>query len=172
MKYDKHHTIHALAHNEPGVLNKLFSLLRRKRYNVEGITAGHTNTPGISRMTITFSHEEGSRIDQIVRQIQKITEVTYAEDVTEGDVFIHELVMLKVKADAKNRADIIRTAETMRGRILHIGVRHVIIEIAGSRGRVQNALEVFGEIGILDIARTGQVAMDRGTANPPDSYGL
>jgi len=172
MQYEKQHTIHALAHNQPGVLNKLFSLLRRKRYNVEGITAGHTNVPGISRMTITFSHEEGTRIDQIVRQVQKITEVTYAEDVTEGDVFIHELAMLKVKANAKNRADIIRTAETMRGRVLHIGLDFLIIEIAGSRGRIQNALEVFADIGVLDIARTGQVALDRDGANPPDSYGM
>lgn len=171
MKYKKQHTIHALAYNEPGVLNKLLSLVRRKRYNVEGLSAGHTARPGISRITLSFSHDEGSRIDQIVRQIEKITEVTECEDVTAGDVFNHELVMLKVKVPQKERANVIATAENMRGRILHTGKDYMIIEFAGSVGRIQNAIEVFTEYGLIDLARTGTVVMPREDATPPTGYG-
>ncbi len=80
MRQKKLHTILAFAHNQPGVLYKLLSLIRKKRYNVETITVGHTHVEGISRMTISFSHGEGNKIEQIVQQIAKITADFYEQE--------------------------------------------------------------------------------------------
>jgi acetolactate synthase-1/3 small subunit len=155
------HTILAFAHNQPGVLYKLLSLVRKKRYNVETITVGPTHRDGISRMTISFSHGEGNKIDQIVRQIDKITEIPKAEDVTGANVINRELVLLKVRASPQDRVHVTATVQVFGGDVVHVSPTHMIVEITGKREHVDGAVEMFEEFGIDGIARTGATVMHR-----------
>ena len=162
MKKRKLHTILAFAHNQPGVLYKLLSLIRKKRYNVETITVGHTHVPGISRMTLSFSHEEGNRFEQVVRQIEKITEIPKTEDVTDADVINRELVLLKVRALPKDRVHVTATAQIFEGKVLHVAPSHMILEITGKQENIESAIRMFEDFGILGIARTGATVLHRG----------
>ncbi|NJD61611.1 MAG: acetolactate synthase small subunit [Deltaproteobacteria bacterium] len=161
MKRKKLHTILAFAHNQPGVLYKLLSLVRKKRYNVETITVGHTHVPDISRMTISFSHEDESRIEQILRQIEKITEIPKTEDVTDADVINRELVLLKVRAAQKDRVHVTATAQIFDGKVIHVAPGHMIVELTGKQENLEGTIRVFEEFGILGIARTGATVMHR-----------
>lgn len=155
----KQHTIVVFAYNEPGVLNKLLSLVRRKRYNVEALTAGHTHRVGVSRITLTFSHDEEERIEQIVRQIEKIAEVTRAMNVTKQEIVSRELVLLKVRASAKDRAYVAATADIFGGQVVRVDPRYMIIQVAGAQRKIDDAVKAFEDIGLLSVARTGATAM-------------
>lgn len=162
MKRRKLRTILAFAHNQPGVLYKLLSLIRKKRYNVETITVGHTHVAGISRMTISFSHEEGNRFEQVVRQIEKITEIPKTEDVTDADVINRELVLLKVRAAPQDRVHVTATARIFGGKVLHVAPSHMIVEITGKQENIEGAIRMFENFGVLGIARTGATVLHRG----------
>lgn len=165
MKRNRSHTILAFAHNRPGVLYKLLSLIRKKRYNVETITVGHTHVDGISRMTISFSHDEGNKIDQIVRQIDKITEIPRTEDVTDQNVVNRELALLKVKASPQDRVHVNATVQIFGGKVIYVAPAHMIVEITGKRENIEGAVKMFEEFGILGIARTGATVMHRDEEN-------
>lgn len=161
MKPRKLHTILAFAHNQPGVLYKLLSLIRKKRYNVETITVGPTHVAGISRMTISFSHEEGNAFEQVVRQIEKITEIPKTEDVTDANVINRELVLLKVRAAPQDRVHVTATAQVFDGKVLHVAPGHMIVELTGKQENLEDTIRVFEEFGILGIARTGATVIHR-----------
>lgn len=161
MRKRRLHTILAFAHNRPGVLYKLLSLIRKKRYNVETITVGHTHIPEISRMTISFSHRQGNSFEQVVRQIEKITEIPKTEDVTDANVINRELVLLKVRAGPKDRVHVTATAQILEGKVLHVAPAHVIVEIAGKQENIEEAIKMFEDFGIIGIARTGATVMHR-----------
>ena len=161
MKRKKLHTILAFAHNQPGVLYKLLSLIRKKRYNVETITVGHSHVAGISRMTISFSHDEGNKFEQIVKQIEKITEIPKTEDVTDANVINRELVLLKVRAAPQDRVHVTATAQILHGKVIHVAPAHMIVEIADRQENVESTIRMFEEFGILGIARTGATVMHR-----------
>jgi acetolactate synthase-1/3 small subunit len=157
MKQKKQHTILAFAHNQPGVLYKLLSLIRKKRYNVEtitvGLTVGHTHVEGISRMTISFSHGEGNKIEQIVQQIDKITEIPKTDDVTYENVVNRELILLKVKASPQDRVHVTATTQIFGGKVIYVAPAHMIVEITGKQENIDSA--------IVGIARTGATVMHR-----------
>ena len=161
MKQKRLHTILAFAHNQPGVLYKLLSLIRKKRYNVETITVGHTHVEGISRMTISFSNGEENKTDQIVRQIDKITEIPKTDDVTYANVINRELVLLKVKASPQDRVHVTATTQIFGGKVIYVARAHMIVEITGKQENIDNAIRLFEEFGIEGIARTGATVMHR-----------
>jgi acetolactate synthase-1/3 small subunit len=161
MRQNKLHTILAFAHNQPGVLYKLLSLIRKKRYNVETITVGHTHVEGISRMTISFSHGEGNKIEQIVQQIAKITEIPKTDDVTYENVINRELILLKVKASPQDRVHVTATTQIFGGKVIYVAPGHMIVEITGKQENIDSAITMFEEFGIVGIARTGATVMHR-----------
>ena len=161
MRPKRAHTILAFAHNQPGVLYKLLSLIRKKRYNVETITVGHTHVEGISRMTISFSHGEGNKIEQIVQQIDKITEIPKTDDVTYENVVNRELILLKVKASPQDRVHVTSTTQIFGGKVIYVAPAHMIVEITGKQENIDSAIKLFEEFGIAGIARTGATVMYR-----------
>jgi len=161
MKPRKLHTILAFAHNQPGVLYKLLSLIRKKRYNVETITVGHTHVAGITRMTISFSHEEGNNFEQVVKQIEKITEIPQSEDVTDANVINRELVLLKIRAAPQDRVHVTATAQILDGKVIHVAPAHMIVEIAGKQENIESTIQMFEDFGILGVARTGATVIHR-----------
>ena len=161
MRRRKLHTILAFAHNQPGVLYKLLSLIRKKRYNVETITVGHTHVAGISRMTISFSHEEGNKFEQVVKQIEKITEIPKTEDVTDANVINRELVLLKIRAAPQDRVHVTATAQIFDGKVIHVAPAHMIVEITEKQENIESTIQRFEDFGVLGIARTGATVMHR-----------
>lgn len=149
------------AENEPGVLNKIFGLIRKKMYNVESVTAYPSNLEGVSRITINLSHTESSKIEQIKRQLKKIVEVSEVIDVTDEPVVSRELALIKVKAKNGHRSEVAQLVDIFRGNIVDVSKKTVIVEIVGSTEKVDSAIELLEDFGIKEIARTGVTTMER-----------
>ncbi|MBD3329139.1 acetolactate synthase small subunit [Candidatus Dojkabacteria bacterium] len=157
----KNQTLLLFAENKPGVLNKIFGLIRKKMYNVESITAYPTETKGISRITINFSGSEKTDITQIMRQIEKVVEVTKVINVTDSPAVKRELALIKVKAKNGHRAEVSQLAEIFRGSIVDVSSETMIVQIVGNTQKVDSAVELLQDFGVTEIARTGVTAIER-----------
>ncbi len=155
------HTLVAWMEDKPGVLNRVSSLFRRRNYNIESLSVGHSETPGISRMTIVVSGDDRV-VDQVVRQLQKLINVTKVADVTSKAAVIRELALIKVKAANGGRSEIIELTNIFRARIVDVGAATVTVEITGPEDRVNSLIGLLEPFGIEEMTRTGRVAMVRG----------
>jgi acetolactate synthase-1/3 small subunit len=155
------HTLVAWMEDKPGVLNRVSSLFRRRNYNIESLSVGHSETPGISRMTIVVSGDDRV-VDQVVKQLQKLINVTKVADVTSKAAVIRELALIKVKAANGSRSEIIELTNIFRARIVDVGAATVTVEITGPEDRVNSLIGLLEPFGIEEMTRTGRVAMVRG----------
>ena len=158
------HTLVALMENKPGVLNRVAGLFHRRNYNIESLSVGHSETPGISRMTIVL-HGEDRVVKQVVKQLSKLVNVTRVIDVSDEQTVIRELALIKVRANSTNRTEIIELAKIFRGRIVDVGAALLTIEITGPEDRVNSLIGLLQPFGITEMARTGRVSMVRGDSN-------
>jgi acetolactate synthase-1/3 small subunit len=154
------HTLIALMENKPGVLNRVSSLFRRRNYNIEALSVGHSETPGISRMTIVV-HGDDQVVQQVVRQLCKLVNVTEVLNVSHQPTVIRELALVKVKAKGVARTEIMQLANVFRGRVIDVSKKSLVVEITGPEDRVNSLIGLLEPFGILEIARTGRVAMVR-----------
>lgn len=162
------HTIVVMVENHPGVLNRVMSLFRQRSFNVESVSVGHTETPGISRMT--FVLEGDARVtEQVIKQLYKLLEVIKVTDVTAENLIQRELALIKVTATDRHRADIMRIAgDIYRARVVDASPDTMIIEVTGPTEKIDSLLTMIRPYGIKEVARTGAVAMVRGS----DASGL
>jgi acetolactate synthase-1/3 small subunit len=161
------HTIIAWMEDKPGVLSRVAGLFRRRNFNIESLTVGHSETPGISRMTFVVEGDD-RQIHQVQAQLFKLINVTAIEDVTHEPAVIRELALIKVRATSANRAEIIQLVDIYRANIVDVDVDSLIIQIAGTEERIDSLVKLLQNFGILEMVRTGQVAMVRGSnAQPP-----
>lgn len=160
------HTIIAWMEDKPGVLSRVAGLFRRRNFNIESLTVGHSETPGISRMTFVVDGD-GRQIHQVQAQLFKLINVTAIEDVTNEPTVIRELALIKVRATSANRAEIIQLVDVYRANIVDVDVDSLIIQIAGSEERIDSLVKLLNNFGILEMVRTGQVAMVRGSNTKP-----
>lgn len=151
------HTILAFMLDRPGVLNKIALLMRRKMYNIDTLTVCTTEKPGISRMTITLHTLEEDRVQHIVKQIKKITEVVSAQELDPNESFWREVCLLKC---TPNKSKIEYLKNNYKIEILSEKGEEIILQLAGTSKRIDAFL---GEVGddIVEIARTGVTAMER-----------
>lgn len=154
------HTLIALMEDKPGVLNRVSNLFRRRNYNIESLAVGHSETPNISRMTIVVSGDNRI-VEQVVKQLAKLINVTDVVDVSEKPSVIRELALIKVKAGPGTRSEIIELANVFRGRIVDVGPTSMTVEITGAEDRVHSLIGLLESYGIEELARTGRVAMVR-----------
>ena len=154
------HTIVALMENKPGVLNRLSSLFRRRNYNIESLSVGHSEPSGISRMTIGLDGDE-QIVEQVVKQLEKLVNVTEVINVSNRPTVIRELALIKVKAGPGTRSEIIELTNVFRARIIDVGATAMTVEITGPEDRVDSLLGLLKPYGIEELARTGRVAMVR-----------
>jgi acetolactate synthase-1/3 small subunit len=159
-------TLIALVEDKPGVLNRVASLFRRRNYNIESLAVGHSETPGVSRMTIVTDEEEHLRRNVIRANLYKMINVIDVHDVTDIPCVIRETALIKVQADATQRGQIMDVTEMYRARIVDVGTETLIVEVTGESDKVGSLLEVLEPFGILEIMRTGKVAMARGVVKP------
>jgi acetolactate synthase-1/3 small subunit len=158
------HTLIALVENKPGVLNRVASLFRRRNFNIESLNVGRTENPEISRMTIAL---ESELVDarKVEANLYKLVNVIDVQDVTNQPAVTRDLALIKVSAGPEQRAEVANLADIFRGNIVDVGPDSVIVEITGTEDKIESLVELFRPMGILEMVRTGQVAMARGNAS-------
>ncbi|MDW8317867.1 MAG: acetolactate synthase small subunit [Anaerolineae bacterium] len=158
------HTVVAWMEDRPGVLTRVASLFRRRGFNIESLAVGHSETPGISRMTFVVDGDE-RMVDQAIKQLEKQIDVTRVEDVTNKPVVIRELALIRVRADAQTRAEIMQIVDIYRAQIVDVALDSLIIQAVGTEERVNSLIELLSHYGIREMVRTGRVAITRGRAS-------
>jgi acetolactate synthase-1/3 small subunit len=155
-------TLIARVEDKPGVLNHVASLFRRRAFNIESLTVGHTETHGVSRMTIVV---DSTRTDaeKVAQNLAKLVNVILVEDVSDAPAVMRDLALIKVKTpDSRARAEMMQIVETFRARAIDVGVETLIVEATGTEEKVDSLVNVLGPFGIVEMVRTGRVAMVRG----------
>ena len=147
--------------DKPGVLNRVASLFRRRVYNIESLTVGHTEKPGVSRMTIVVDTDECQAL-RVEANLYKLVNVLVVEDITANPSVARDLALIKVVASSETRSHILQLADVFRARVVDVAVDSVIVEITGTEDKIDGLLEVLRPYGVLEMVRTGRVAMSRG----------
>lgn len=150
-----------IAKNTNGIVARIMSMFNRRGYLVEKMTAGKTNIPGHARLTLTVMGDEET-LDQIQKQVYKIIDVVKVKVFPKDSTIRRELMLIKVKANHENRAQIVQITEIYRGKILDVGPNSVVIELTGDVGKLSGFVEAMEAYGILEMAKTGVLAMSRG----------
>ncbi len=156
------HTLVALMQDHPGVLNRVVSLIRRRNFNIDSLTVGQTETPGISRMTLVVDGDHAS-VEQVIKQLYRLIEVLKVSDVTGDPNVARELVLVKVHAPASRRAEINSLAIVFDAKIVDVGHDSLMLELSASPEKVDNFVELVRPFGVREMVRTGRVAMVRGS---------
>jgi acetolactate synthase-1/3 small subunit len=154
------HTLVALMEDRPGVLNRVAGLFHRRNYNIESLTVGHSEMAGISRMTIVVNGDDRV-VEQVVKQLSKLINVTEVLDVGDRPAVIRELALIKVRATSKVRSEIVELANIFRARVVDVGASSLTVEITGPEDRVDSLVGLLRPFGIEEMARTGRVSMLR-----------
>jgi acetolactate synthase-1/3 small subunit len=159
------HTFVVYVENKPGVLNRVASLFRRRDFNIESLTVGHTESPGISRMTIVTDTDHAGAF-RVETNLYKLLNVISVENITAAPAVCRELAMIKVAAStAENRTQLMQLAAVFRARVVDVAPTALVIEITGTEDKIDGLLEVLRHYGILEMVRTGRVAMSRGVTD-------
>lgn len=158
------HTLVSLMQDRPGVLNRAVSLFRRRGFNIASLSVGHSETPGISRMTLVVDADD---VEQVVKQLYRLIEVIKVSDVTEDATVEREMALLKVHVAGPRRAELVSLASVFGARVLDVGATTMVLEITGAPGKVDSFLEVMRPFGIKEMMRTGRIAMVRGVHSHP-----
>ena len=148
--------------NKPGVLNRVASLFRRRAFNIESLTVGHTDKPGISRMTITVDTDENGAA-RLEANLYKLVNVLRVDNITNQPAVYRDLAIIKVATAPETRAEIMQLAHVFRARVVDVNHSSMVIETTGAEDKIDGLVEVLRQYGILEMARTGRVAMTRGT---------
>ncbi len=154
------HTIVALMQDHPGVLHRVVSLFRRRAYNIDSLTVGKTETPGVSRMTIVTS---GNDVEQVTKQLYRLIEVLKVSDVTNDATVDREIALIKVHAPKTARAELVALCTIFEAKTVDVGPNSMIVEVTGEPSQVDRFLEAVRPFGIKEMMRTGRVAMIRGS---------
>jgi acetolactate synthase-1/3 small subunit len=159
------HTVVALVEDRPGVLNRVASLIRRRSFNIESIAVGHSELPGLSRMTIVVDGAT-TAVEQVRKQLDKLIEVIKVTDITEGRIIARELALIKVHATPSTRSEIIQIVDIFRAKIVDVAANSVIIEATGDEEKIDSLYSLLKKFGIKELARTGRIALLRGGTVP------
>jgi acetolactate synthase I/III small subunit len=147
--------------NKPGVLSRVASLFRRRAFNIDSLTVGRTENPEVSRMTIT-AEADPDQARRIEANLYKLVNVLLVENITCEPAIIRDLAMIKVSAQHEARSHVLELAEVFRARVVDVAPESLSIEITGGEDKIDGLLEVLRPYGVLEMVRTGIVAMRRG----------
>ena len=156
------HTISILVENEFGVLARVAGLFSGRGFNIESLSVAETMDPTVSRITLVTRGDD-QVLEQIEKQLNKLIAVITVIDFTDTAHVERELVLLKVAADERSRGEIINIVDIFRGKIIDVSPQSHVIEVTGTEDKIRALVELLRPIGILEIVRTGKVAMFRGT---------
>ena len=150
-----------LVDNNPGVLARVASLFSRRNYNIESISAGVTNDPRYTRITVAVSGED-QILEQIRNQINKLVEVRRIIELDGDQSVCRELVLVKVMADKKDKRDIIAIADVFRAKVIDVGSNSVVIELTGTQNKLDAFLNILNDFDVIEMVRTGLTGLERG----------
>jgi acetolactate synthase-1/3 small subunit len=164
------HTLIAYVEDVPGVLNRVASLFRRRNFNIDSLTVGSTEQVGVSRLTVVVdATESGARL--VEANLYKLVNVLRVDDLTKKSALIRELGLVKVTVTPQTRAQVLQLVEVFRARVVDVDEESLTIEVTGTPEKIGKFEMVVRPYGILEMVRTGSVAMARGheslSANPP-----
>ncbi|MBR1553561.1 MAG: acetolactate synthase small subunit [Schwartzia sp.] len=151
-----------LVDNKPGVLTHVAGLISRRAFNIESINAGYTEEESVTRINIVVSVDSERELEQVKHQLSKLIDVVKIVNLTEVENITRELVLIKVRATAEARADLINIVNIFRAKIVDVSKENVVIELTGEESKINAICEVLSEYEILEIARTGAIALSRG----------
>jgi acetolactate synthase-1/3 small subunit len=157
------HALVAMVADKPGVLNRMASLFRRRGFNIESIAVGHSELPNISRMTIVVNGTT-AMVEQVRKQLDKVVDVIKVSDVTGEGTITRELALIKVKTTSANRSEVMQIVDIFRANIVDVASDSVTVEVTGDEDKVDSLYNLLRGFGIKEIARTGCVAMTRGSS--------
>ncbi len=158
----KKYNLAILVDNKPGVLTHVSGLISRRAFNIESISAGYTEETDVTRINIEVSVEDKHELEQVINQLSKLIDIIKIVNLGEVDSIVRELVLLKVRANRETLKDIRNIVDVFRGKIVDISPENVVIEITGSQGKIEAICEMMAQFEIIEIARTGTIAISRG----------
>lgn len=154
------HTISVVVENKFGVLTRIAGLFSGRGYNIDTLNVGPTHDPNTSRMTIVTRGDDAT-LEQIVKQLKKLVDVLEVLDFREGEYVDRELVLVKVSVDSKTRAEVMQITDIFRAKIVDVQPATLTIEITGDESKVEKFLQLMRTFGVLELTRTGKVALPR-----------
>lgn len=158
------HTISVLLQNKPGVLSRVTGLFSGRGFNIESLCVAETLDTNVSCLTLVTTGDE-SIIEQITKQLHKLIDVIKVTDVSEGEYVEREMVLIRVKAEAHTRAEVLRVIDIFRGKVVDVSQKSYAVELTGSASKIQAVIDILRPIGIKEIIRTGTIAMSRAGKN-------
>ena len=158
---DRRHILVALVEDKPGVLTRVAGLFRRRGFNIESLAVGHSERPGLSRMTVVVDGNS-AEVEQVRKQLDKLINVIRVVDISGENIIARELALVKVKSNASTRSEIIHIADVFRANIVDVASDSLTVEITGDENKVSSLFELLRSFGIKEISRTGRIALTRG----------
>lgn len=153
-----------LVDNNPGILSRIAGLFSRRGYSIDSITAGMTADPRFTRITIVARGDE-KILTQIEKQVRKLEDVVEIKVLVDDESVCRELIMVKIRADAKQRADVISIADIFRAKIVDVEEESLMLELTGNNSKLNGFLNLVNGFEILELARTGITGLPRGSKN-------
>ena len=165
------HVLSALVQNVPGVLAQVAGMLSSRGYNIDSLAVGETEQPDLSRMTFVVVGDD-SVLEQVRKQLEKIVTVVRVDDISSKDFVERDLMLLKVKAPAGSRTEIRELVGIFRGRVVDVAPDEMTVEISGQERKVEAFIDIMRPFGIIELVRTGRIAMVRSVDRPFGTTGV
>jgi acetolactate synthase I/III small subunit len=158
------HVLSALVQNQPGVLAHISGMMASRGFNIDSLAVGETEDPNLSRMTVVVKGDDGV-LDKLRKQLDKVITVVKVHDISTEDFVERDLMLIKVKAPPGKRMEISLLVEMFRARVVDISQDTLIIENSGREDKIEAFIDLMRPYGIIELARTGRIALVRGQAN-------
>jgi acetolactate synthase-1/3 small subunit len=155
------HVLSALVQNQPGVLAHISGMLASRGFNIDSLAVGETEIPDLSRMTFVV-HGNDAELDQVRKQLDKIVTVVKVLDISSENFVERDLMLIKIRANPQQRIEVSLIVEMFRGRVVDIDHETLMVEVSGQEGKIEAFIELMRPYGILELARTGRIALVRG----------
>ena len=165
------HVLSALVQNVPGVLAHVAGMLASRGYNIDSLAVGETEDPHLSRMTFVVVGDD-SVLEQVRKQLEKIVTVVQVTDISSQDHVERDLMLIKVKSPEGKRTEICELTDIFRGRVVDVAPDEIMIELSGQEKKIQAFIDMLRPFGILEVARTGRIAMVRSVNRPLGATGV
>ena len=161
------HVLSALVQNQPGVLCQISGMLASRKFNIDSLAVGETEDAHLSRMTFVV-HGDDAELEQVRKQLDKVVTVVQVQDISGENFVERDLMLLKVQATPSQRVEISLLVEMFRGRVVDISPESLMVEISGQENKIEAFIDLMRPYGILELARTGRIALVRGNPGQGD----
>ena len=155
------HVLSALVQNQPGVLAHISGMLASRGFNIDSLAVGETEVPDLSRITFVV-HGDDAELDQVRKQLDKVVTVVKVLDISSENFVERDLMLIKIAANPQQRLEVSLIVEMFRGRVVDITQDTLMVEVSGQEGKIEAFIELMRPYGILELARTGRIALVRG----------